>query len=230
MYTIGEFAKRIGVAVHTIQRWDREGRLPARRTLTNRRYYTEEDVATALGHSHESRVEHHRQCVVYCRVSSVSQKPDLRHQRQALEQFCGSRGLLVDEWIEEIGGGLNFQRKQFLRVVDGIVAGDIGVLVIAHKDRLARFGFDLLMHLCDVHKCELLILNTESLSPEQEMVQDLMTIIHCFSSRLYGLRTYRKALKQALTPTDEQMEKNEDAGESSESSRPGSDDQTHEGA
>ena len=111
--------------------------------------------------------------------------PTYATKREALEQFCLGRGLLVDEWIAEVGGRLNFQRKQFLRVVDRIIAGEIGVLVIAHKDRLARFGFDLLVHLCDVHQCELLILNTESLSPEQEMVQDLMTIARFLTSVIW---------------------------------------------
>ena len=71
-------------------------------------------------------------------------------------------------------------------------------LLIAHKDRLARFGFDLLTHLASENSCEIVVLNTESLSPEQEMVQDLMTITHCFSARLYGLRNYRKALRKAV--------------------------------
>ena len=139
-----------------------------------------------------------KRCVVYCRVSSPAQKPDLLNQRQNLEQFCIARGLVVDEWIEEIGGGLNFQRKKFLTLVDDIAAGDIGSLVIAHKDRLVRFGFGLIEHLCAVHQCELIVMNNQSLSPEQELTQDLLTILHCFSSRLYGLRNYRKTLKEAL--------------------------------
>jgi putative resolvase len=203
MYTIGEFAKQVGVAVHTLQRWDREGRLRPKRTLSNRRYYTDEDVAAVLGNAPPER---QKQTVVYLRVSSPNQKPDLANQRQVLEQFCSARGLAVDEWIAEIGGGLNFQRKRFLAIVDGIIAGDIGTLVIAHKDRLTRFGFDLIAHLCEQQQCELVVLNTESLSPEQEMVRDLMTIIHCFSSRLYGLRNYRKALtalKEALAHGDQ---------------------------
>ena len=72
------------------------------------------------------------------------------------------------------------------------------MLVVAHQDRLARFGFALLQHLCRKHGCELLVLNTEQVSPEQEMVQDLMAITHCFSSRLDGLGNYRRALKEAL--------------------------------
>jgi predicted site-specific integrase-resolvase len=136
--------------------------------------------------------------VAYLRVSSQSQRPDLKNQRNVVEAFCLARGLANVEFIEEIGGGLNFKRKQFLTLIDDIVAGDVSQLVLAHKDRLARFGFDLLAHLCQRHDCELLVINSEKLSPEQEMVQDLMTVVHCFSSRLYGLRNYKKALKDAL--------------------------------
>jgi len=108
------------------------------------------------------------------------------------------KGIANVEFIEEIGGGLNFKRPKFLALVDSIISKEISMLILAHKDRLARFGFDLLKHLCSKHGCELLVLNTEQVSPEQEMVQDLMAITHCFSSRLYGLRNYRKALKAAL--------------------------------
>lgn len=107
-------------------------------------------------------------------------------------------GLPVDEWISDIGGGLNFKRKQFLKLVDAIIAGEVAVLLIAHKDRLARFGFSLLEHLCAIHDCRLLVMNTETLFPQQELVQDLMSSVDCFSSRLYGLRNYRKALEKAL--------------------------------
>ncbi len=195
MYTIGEFAKLIGVVPKTLQRWDREGRLKAHRTVTNQRYYTDEELSMVLGLPTPAKK---KRCVVYCRVSSPAQKRDLVNQRQNLEQFCTARGLVVDEWIEEIGGGLNFKRKRLLALVDGIVAAEIGTLVIAHQDRLARFGFPLIEHLCEVHHCELIVMNNQSLSPEQELTQDLLTILHCFSSRLYGLRNYRKTVKEAL--------------------------------
>ena len=102
------------------------------------------------------------------------------------------------EWFEEIGGGLNFKRPKFTAVMESVERGEVQILVIAHKDRLVRFGFDWFESLCQRKGCELLILNNESLSPEQEMVQDLMTIVYCFSSRLYGLRNYKKKLKEAL--------------------------------
>jgi predicted site-specific integrase-resolvase len=143
--------------------------------------------------------DEHRDTIVYMRVSSQAQRPDLKNQRLALEQFCLARGIEVDQWVEEIGGGLNFKRRKFLEIVDGIVAGRVERLVIAHKDRLTRFGFELVGHLAQAQGAEIVVLNTESLSPEQEMVQDLMTITHCFSARLDGLRNYRKALKKAIS-------------------------------
>jgi putative resolvase len=195
MYTPAVFAKRVGVSVKTLQKWDRIGVLPAKRTITNRRYYTDEDLAAAL---RLPRVQKERLTVAYCRVSSQAQKPDLANQRRVLEAFCAHRNIEVDEWMLEVGGGLNFKRKQFLSLVDAIVEGQVERVILAHQDRLARFGYQLLVHLCETHQCELLVMNTEELSPEQELVQDLITITHCFSSRLYGLRNYRKALKKAI--------------------------------
>ena len=195
MYTPSQFAKKVGVSVKTIQKWDHIGVLPAKRTITNRRYYTDEDLAAAL---RSPRVQTDRRSVAYCRVSSQAQKPDLLKQQTVLQAYCEQQSIVVDEWIMEIGGGLNFERKQFLKLVDAIVAGEIACVVLAHQDRLARFGYKLLAYLCQTHQCKLVVLNTETLSPEQELVQDLITITHCFSSRLSGLRNYRKALQQAI--------------------------------
>jgi len=195
MYTVSQFAEKVGVAVKTLQKWDRIGVLPAKRTITNRRYYTDEDVARAL---RLPRAQKTQRTVAYCRVSSQAQKPDLHKQRRILEEWCEQQQIQVDEWIMEVGGGLNFERKQFLKLVDAIIAGDIGRVVLAHQDRLARFGYQLLVHLCQTHQCELVVMDTEALSPEPELVQDLLTITQGFSSRLYGLRNYRKALQKAI--------------------------------
>jgi len=96
------------------------------------------------------------------------------------------------------GGGLDFKRRDMLDLTDAITQGQVRVLVLAHRDRLTRFGYEWFEHLAQKQGCELLVLNQERLSPEQEMVQDMMTIVHCFSSRLYGLRNYRKQLTAAL--------------------------------
>ncbi len=194
-YSTGKAAKQLGVSVRTVQQWDRDGKLLAFRSPNNRRYYTEEQIRN---YRHEAHVTKERKTIVYMRVSSQAQKPDLKNQRVRLEEFCAAQGLAVDEWVEEIGGGLNFKRPKFLKLIDQIVSANVVHIVIAHKDRLARFGFDLLRHLCASQECQLSVMNTESLSPEREMVEDLMTITHCFSSRLSGLRNYQKTLEKAL--------------------------------
>jgi putative resolvase len=191
----GEAATLLGITVKTLQRWEREGRLvPAARTASNRRRYTESQLRTFL----RLAPAEPRRVVAYCRVSSAAQRPDLANQRRVLEQFAVARGLAGVEFVEEVGGGLNFERKRFVALMDAIGRGELATLVLAHPDRLTRFGYDWFAHYAALHGCELLVLNQERLSPEQEVVQDLMTIVHCFSSRPYGLRNYRRQLRAAL--------------------------------
>ena len=194
----GRAAKLLGVSVKTLQRWEREGRLvPAARTDSNRRLYTESQLRDFLGLRQSGGVMPTR-LVAYCRVSSTAQKPDLANQRRVLEEFVVAKGLANVEFVEEVGGGLNFKRKRFLALMDEIGRHEVKTLILAHRDRLTRFGFEWFEHYAKANGCEVLVLNQERLSPEQEMVQDLMTIVHCFSSRLYGLRDYRKKLNEAL--------------------------------
>jgi predicted site-specific integrase-resolvase len=136
--------------------------------------------------------------VVYCRVSSQNQKDDLVSQVAAMEQFCLARGIAVDAWIKEIGGGMNFKRKAFLSLMSRIQLGEIKCLIIAHEDRLVRFGFDYFQIMARENGCEIIVANQEHLSPQHEMVEDLLAIVHTFSRRLYGLRKYKKILKESL--------------------------------
>ena len=189
-YRINEFAKRIGVTAHTLRRWEREGKLsPSERTLGGHRIYTELDLQTEL---RLPLAEKEKRNVIYCRVSSAGQKDDLQSQIVAMEAFALGRGLIT-ETITEIGGGMNFNRKKFNKLLIDIIAGEIGTVIVAHEDRLARFGFDLIKNLAEQYGCEVIVVNKKELSPEQEMTEDLMLIIHTFSCRLYGLRKYKKA-------------------------------------
>jgi predicted site-specific integrase-resolvase len=195
VYRIGEFAKRVGRSAGTVRRWEREGRIQARRGPTGQRYFDESDIRKVLQLGFDDRS---RKTVVYCRVSSPGQKDDLASQVKAMEQFCIARGLTVDEWLTEIGGGMNLTRRRFLAVMDAIERGEIATLVIAHKDRLARFGFDYLEHVAKKNDCDIVVANQQSLSPDQELVQDLLAVVHTFSCRLYGLRRYEKTLNDEL--------------------------------
>ena len=193
----GKAAKLLGISVKTLQRWEREGRLtPVARTDSNRRLYTEAQIREFINLPKAASVP--TRLVAYCRVSTAAQKPDLANQRKVLEEFVAVKGLANVEFVEEVGGGLNFKRRRFLTLTDEIGRREIKALILAHRDRLTRFGFEWFEHFARGHGCELLVLNQQRLSPEQEMVQDLTTIVRCFSSRLYGLRNYRKELDEAL--------------------------------
>jgi len=193
-YRPNEFAKLVAKTTKTLQRWDREGVLKAHRSPTNRRFYTHEQLSEILGVKENKRI-----AITYCRVSSPGQKDDLLSQQKAVADFCIGAGIAIDEAVTEIGGGLNLKRKQFVRIMALVEARAVHTLVIAHKDRLARFGMDWFEHYLEQHGCKLVIINNEALSPESEMVQDLMAIIHCFSCRLYGLRRYKKIIKEAVS-------------------------------
>ena len=192
-FRVNQFADRIGKSPSTVRRWDRNGRLPAKRTASGERYYDESDIKKALGiQASDQKV------VVYCRVSSSNQKEDLSSQVKAMEQFCLGAGIAVDEWIEEIGGGMDFKRKKFLLLMTRIGVGEVSKLLVAHRDRLSRFGFDYFDHYAQDNGCEIIVVNQQSLSPEQEMIEDFLAVIDSFSSRLSSLRKYKKILRDDL--------------------------------
>ena len=194
-YRVHEFAELIGKSKSTVRRWDRTGSLPARRLPGGERFYTDDDVRAAL--QIQAAPSLPQKTVVYCRVSAKAQADDLASQVIAMRQFCLGAGIPVDEWIAEIGGGMNFKRPRFLAIMQAIDAGTVGHLIVAHKDRLMRFGFELVEWMAEHHNCKITIANQEQLSPQQEMVEDLMAIVHTFSCRLYGLRSYKRQIQAA---------------------------------
>src|SRR5215467_2456822 len=179
-YSIGQFARLTGRGVKTLQKWDRTGILTAHRTPTGRRYYTHDQYLEYRG----LKATGTGVTVAYARVSTQAQKPDFQNQVAALRAYCQTREIRVDEWVEERGSGLNYQRKQFNRIMEEIELGRVQRLIVAHKDRLVRFGFEWFAAFCQRHGTDLLIVNGDTLSPEQELVQDWLSIVHIFSARL----------------------------------------------
>ena len=196
MYSPKEFGLLIGRTTKTLQRWDREGILKSHRSITDRRYYTHEQYLQWIGQKARER-----KCVTYCRVSSAGQKNDLQSQRKAVESFCISAGKKIDEKFEDIGSGLNYKRKNFTHLMEMVERGELSEIVVAHKDRLVRFGFEWFEKFCSDHGVSITVMNAETLSPEAEMTKDLLSIIHCFSSRLYGLRKYKKKIIEMTKET-----------------------------
>ena len=192
-YSPQEFGKLIGRTTNTLQKWDRRGILKAHRSPTNRRYYTHDQYLVYRG----LVAQEQGLTIVYTRVSGVAQKPDLANQIKALEAYCQQHTITVDEWLADIGSGLNYKRKQFNRLMELIELGQVRRLIIAHRDRLVRFGYEYFEAFCERHHTELVVINGEAMSPEQELVRDLVAIVTVFSARLHGLRSYRKVLKDA---------------------------------
>ena len=188
-YSPRQFGLLIGKTTKTLQRWDRKNILKAHRSITDRRYYTHDQYVQVTGQKAKKR-----KLVTYCRVSSAGQKKDLTSQKNAVESFCLAAGKIIDDKLEDIGSGLNYKWKHFLQLMEMVERGEVSEIIVAHKDRLVRFGFEWFEKFCNDHGVSILVMNAESLSPEQEMIKDLLSIIHCFSSRLYGLRKYKNKI------------------------------------
>lgn len=198
-YSPQEFGQLIGRKTKTLQKWDREGILKAHRSPTNRRYYTHDQYLTYRG----LVAQEQGLTIAYARVSGLAQKPDLANQLKALEAYCHHHTIKVDEWMQDIGSGLNYKRKQFNRLMEMVELGQVRRLVIAHRDRLVRFGYGYFEAFCERHNTEMVVIDGETLSPEQELVQDLVAILTVFSARLHGLRSYKKVIKDAALQKDQ---------------------------
>ncbi|MEG3897568.1 MULTISPECIES: IS607 family transposase [unclassified Microcoleus] len=199
MWKVAEFGKLVGVSCSTLRRWESDGKLIPERTLGNQRLYTETHLNIARNlktGKTPSRV------IIYCRVSSNGQKEDLLRQVKVMEQFCLAQGTSVTDSIQEVGGGLNFKRPKFLQIVQWAIQGEVKILYVAHKDRLCRFGFELVEQILQWNGGTIIVANAETLSPHEELTQDLLSIVHSFSSRLYGLRKYKAKVKNIVDGID----------------------------
>lgn len=213
-YKPKDFAKLLGVSVKTLQRWDRDGILRASRTPTDRRYYTYDQYLQFKGLHIDSDI---RTTVIYARVSTRNQKDDLKNQVEFLKTFCNARGMVVDQCIEEYGSGLNYNRKKWNELLDNVMEGKVKTIVVSNKDRFIRFGFDWFERLCEKHNTSITIVNNEALSPNEELVQDIISILHVFSCRLYGLRKYKSRIKGDVEIAEELQDgTRSDAGTNSE--------------
>ena len=189
MIRLNDMTKRLGVSVKTLQRWDREGILVAKRNPNNRRYYTEDQYLEYIG----SSCKKDKKIIAYIRVSNNNQKDDLQNQITFIRNYVNAKGEILDDVIQDIGSGLNYNRKHWNDLLfNQISKGEIGKIYITYKDRFVWFGFDWFERYCNHHDCEIVIINNPDTSPQQELIDDLISIIHVFSCRIYGLRKYKK--------------------------------------
>ena len=191
-YKPKEFAELLNVSVKTLQRWDREKILVANRTPTNRRYYTYDQYLQFKGICKDADS---RKIVIYTRVSTRNQSDDLENQVDFLQTYANAKGLIADEIIRDYGSGLNYNRKKWNQLLVEVMENKIKMILVSHKDRFVRFGFDWFEKFCNKFNVEIVAVKNERLSPNEELVQDIVSILHVFSSRLYGLRKYKKQIE-----------------------------------
>ena len=179
---IGQAAKMLGTTPDVMRKWEKTGELlPARKTRKGTRYYAVSDL---IGTTNESAPT-----LCYARVSSHDQKPDLDRQQAVLEAYCGAKGWRT-EVIRDQGSGMNYRKAGLQRLLDLILKRQIRRLVVTHKDRLLRFGAELVFALCELQGIEIVIIHKgDPPSFEEELAQDVLEIMTVFSARLYGSRS-----------------------------------------
>ncbi len=187
LVSIAEAAKALGVSPQTLRRWEREGKaVPTEKTAGGRRRY---DLAKLRPDLFRAESVADRKTIAYARVSSHDQKEDLERQKKVLEMYCAAAGWTY-EIVADLGSGMNYRKKGLKRLIDGILDESVGRLVLTHKDRLLRFGAELIFALCEARNVEVVILNRgEDATFEEDLAKDVLEIITVFSARLYGSRS-----------------------------------------
>ena len=189
---IGAAARELGVHPETLRRWEKAGKIEVERTPTGFRRYDLAKLRGLVPHKAPST----RQTLLYARVSSHDQKEDLVRQVALLESFSAANGWTY-EVLQDLDSGLNYHKQGLRVLIKRVCSGEVGRLVITHKDRLLRFGSELVFSLCEQFGTEVVIVNaSEDASFEEELVQDVLEIITVFSARLYGSRSHKN--KQVL--------------------------------
>jgi predicted site-specific integrase-resolvase len=195
---IGKAAKILGVAPSTLRHWAEEQQITSFRTPAGHLRF---DVSGLVG----NQCSITRSVILYSRVSSSKQRDDLKRQQQYLRERNPHQ---CDQLIEvsDIGSGLNFKRPGLLRILGSVLAGNVSYLVVASRDRLARFGHELIFWLCERSKTQVVVLDNNDATPEDELGSDLMAIVQVYCCRWNGQRRYQKkrAEKNSETSTPTQ--------------------------
>lgn len=190
LISIGQTALLLGVSVVTVRRWDKIGKLKSSRSFGNHRRFFRNDILNII-HPNNNTLH-----VAYARVSSHDQKKDLETQITRLESFIEQNDHKMV--ISDLGSGLNYNKKGLNKLINLIINSKINTLYLTHKDRLLRFGSQLIFSLCAKFGTKIVIIDAvQSISFEQELSQDVIELMTVFSARLYGKRSHKN--KKAIT-------------------------------
>ena len=209
-YSIGQFAKAIGKTTKTLRNWDKNGKLkPVRVEDTGYRYYSQEQLNHFLGLKLEKQIN--KKIIGYCRVSSHKQKDDLERQIENVKTYMYAKGYQF-EIITDIGSGINYNKKGLNQIIDMVTNSEVEKIVVLYKDRLVRFGYELIENLCNKFGTTIEIIDNTEKTDEQELVEDLVQIVTVFSCRLQGKRANKaKKMIKELIEDDKDIKDNADS-------------------
>lgn len=197
-YSIGQFSKLIGKTNQTLRNWDKDGTLkPHHVSVSGYRYYSQEQLNHFLGLKQE--VQLNKKTIGYCRVSSHKQKDDLERQIDNVKTYMYAKGYSF-EIISDIGSGINYNKKGLNQLIDMVTNSEVDKIVVLYKDRLIRFGFELIENICNKYGTTIEIIDNTEKTEEQELVEDMIQIVTVFSARLQGKRANKakKMIKELL--------------------------------
>ena len=187
MLSIGKFAKSLGVSIQTLRNWDKEGKLkPTYVTENGYRYYSEDLLNKFRNIKNVNKIK--KKNILYARVSTKNQKDDLNRQVDNLKQYAYSKGYSF-EIITDIGSGINYKKEGLLKMINLVECGEVDRIIVLYKDRLIRFGYDLIEYICKLNDTKIEIVDNSTISKEQELTEDLIQIITVFANKLYGARS-----------------------------------------
>ena len=188
LLSAGQLAKELGVHIETIRRWDKEGKIKAKRTGGGHRRFDLNQVKAMLD---EEKSKEEKHTIIYARVSTPNRKDDLQRQIERLETFCMAKGWEY-KTISDIGSGINYNKKGLKQLIEMILTNQVERIVINYKDRLVRFGYELIEQICNLKNVEIVIVSQdESKTFEEEMTQDILSILTVYSAKLYGSRSHK---------------------------------------
>ena len=209
-YSIGQFAKAIGKTTKTLRNWDKNGKLkPVRVEDTGYRYYSQEQLNHFLGLKLEKQIN--KKIIGYCRVNSHNQKDDLERQIENVKTYMYAKGYQF-EIITDIGSGINYNKKGLNQIIDMVTNSEVEKIVVLYKDRLIRFGYELIENLCNKFGTIIEIIDNTEKTEQQELVEDLVQIVTVFSCRLQGKRANKaKKMIKELIEDDKDIKDNADS-------------------
>ena len=192
----------LGISRPTLTKYVKTGIIRTR-LLPNKRYdYNEEDVYGFLNKDVK------RKTLIYARVSTPKQKPDLENQISMLKQFCFSNGYTISGVYSDIASGISFEkRKDFFELLDEVLDGRVERVVVTYKDRLSRVGFGLFHHLFQKYNCEIVVMSEVGSAKldSQEVFEEIVNLLHCYSMKLYSSRRRMKRIKEALNDAEDEQ-------------------------